>query len=273
MRHQWLNILLDLSNTIYRRKQDILVRHGFRAVADVFMLILVELALALVSLPLYLGLKPSTTAAYLRSRGVYGDITGDYKLRKIITLTGVGVVLLIWIIKLCVIIFVPRVYGPLPLYNVSGSTPVGTESAVSVIPDRSIQQAKVDLGMPLPVITHIAQTNGRDFRFSGTAQPSSTIVLLLADQQVVSYYGEANEKGEWQIDHLQEKFNLSDGNHAVSVLSYNPKTLLRSHFSDQQFFKVTSTWIDILIRNIDTIANWGIILILAFGILLTILTF
>ena len=273
MRQQWLNILLNLSHAIYRRKQDILVRHGFRAVVEVFTLILVELALAIVSLPLYLGLKPATAAAYLRSRGEYGEVTGDYKLRKIITLTGIGIVLLIWVIKLCVIVFVPRIYGPLPLYSVSGSSPVGTESAVSVIPDRSMQQAKVDLSMPLPIITHIAQMGGRDFRFSGTAQPLSTVVLLLADQQVVTYYGETDSKGEWTIDHLQAKFNLRDGNHAVSVFSYNPKTLQRSHFSDQQFFKVTSTWGDILTRNIDTLANWGIVLVIGFGILLTILTF
>lgn len=269
MRYRWLNLLLILSHSIYLRKQNVLVRHGLSAVVSVFILILLELVLAITSLPLYLGLKPATTQAYIRSRGDYGDVVADYKLRRVITLTGVGIVLLIWIIKLCVIVFVPRVYGPLPLYNVSGSIRTGSEITA---PDMGIQDAKVDLSAPLPVIAHIEQRTGRDFRFSGTAQPSSTVVLLLADQQMATYYGESNEKGEWQIDHLQQKFNLNDGNHAISVFSYDPKTLTRSHFSDQQFFKVTSSWTDILIRNFDTIANWAIIFVIAFGILLTILT-
>jgi hypothetical protein len=40
----------------------------------------------------------------------------------------------------------------------------------------------------------------------------------------------------------------------------------------EQFFKVTASWSDYLVKNIDSLANWSIVVIVFIGIFLIFLT-
>jgi len=54
MKTKWLNFVLLLTNRIYARKQNILTLTGIQTVGGILVLILLEIILAIVSLPIYL---------------------------------------------------------------------------------------------------------------------------------------------------------------------------------------------------------------------------
>ena len=118
----------------------------------------------------------------------------------------------------------------------------------------------------------VKKLSGGDYSFSGIGQPLSTVVLLLSDAQTAIYYSQVDKNGQWQIDHSQKKFKLSEGNHSVIVFGYDEKTEMRSEASATKYFKVTTTWNDRLMKNVDVLANWSVILIIVAGIFLTFLT-
>lgn len=272
MKTKWLNLVLLLTNRIYNRKQLIIAAVGIKAVNNVIILILEEIALGLISLPLYLSLSPEKVVAYFSEKGTYAKVNFDYNLRRILTVSGVGAVAFIWAIKLIIILLFPTVYGPLQLYSVSNLQPVDILSQGLVTTETGIQTARVVSTTPKPELLQVKKVKGGDYLFTGKAQPNSTIVLLLSDLSTVVYTSATDEKGDWQINHLQKNFKLSDGNHSIVIFSYDSKLGTRSDTAPEQFFRVTSSWFDYLVRNIDSVANWSVVLIIFVGVFLIFLT-
>jgi len=271
MRTKWLNLVLLLTNRIYSRKQLITGQNGLEAVANIFTLIILEIALGAVSLPLYIALNSSTVTAHLTSKGAYAKVVFDYNLRRVLTLTGVGIIFVIYGVKLILILTVPAVYGPLQLFYVTNLRPADILT-VDLAQETGIQTARVMSTMPSPVLTGVKKVSGGDYVFTGKAQPNSTVVLLLSDGQTAIYTALADISGSWTIDQLRSNFQLSDGNHSVVVFGYNKALGVRSEAGPQQYFKVTSSWLDVLTKNVDVLANWSVLIIILLGIFLTFLT-
>ena len=237
-------------------------------------LILFEILLAIVSLPLYVSVGSQNVTAFLEEGGGYAKVAFDYKLRRILTLTGVGIIAVIWAAKLLLILLVPTVFGPLPLYHVTNLRPpdLSTEEQATILEEAGIQNAHLASGFNKPVVQSVRKSSGKNFVFSGTGEPNTMIVLFLADAQTAVYTGVADKNGNWSVQHAQTGFNLSEGNHSLSAFSYNKGTGTRSDFSDTQFFKVKTSWLDLLVRNVDVLANWSIVLIVLLGAFLVFLT-
>ena len=70
MKNKWLNLVLLLTNKIYTKKQLIIGQAGLGAVYNIFVLILLEIFLGIISLPLYLGLKSAAVVAFLKKRAL-----------------------------------------------------------------------------------------------------------------------------------------------------------------------------------------------------------
>jgi len=272
MKNKWLNLVLLLTNHIYKKKQLIIGQAGLGVVYNIFLLILLEIILGIVSLPLYIGLKPKGVTAYLSEKGAYAKVSFDYNLRRVLTLTGVGIFALIWALKLILIIALPSVYGPMQLYSVSNFTPADILANDLIASEIGIQTARVIDTMPKPELTGINKLKGGNYDFFGKGQPGSLVVLLLSDQQTAVYSADVDNSGHWQISHSQTGFRLSEGNHSVIVFSYDKKLGTRSQTAPQQFFKVTTTWWDSLVKNVDALANWSVVIILLLGVFLTFLT-
>lgn len=269
---KWLSLILLLTNRIYLKKQNLLQQTSIKALVNIIALIFLEIILAIISLPLYLGMKPAQTKAYLEEKGGYKKITFDYNLRRLLTLTGVGVVFLIWTIKLLIIIFFPNVYGPLNLYTVSNLQPVDIMQQEQITSEIEIQTAKIDTAMKRPEITGAEKVASGEFDFYGTGQPNSTIVLFISDKQTLIYSDQVNESGQWRIKHLQKDFRLSEGNHSLLVFGYNEQMGTRSETSSEQFFRIQTTALENLVNNFDIFINSTLIVILAMGVFLTFLT-
>lgn len=272
MKNQWLNIVLRLTNNIYGRKQAVISQSGLKAVASIISLIAMEIFLSLISLPLYLALSPKKVTAYFAEKGSYAKVNFDYSLRRILTITGVGIVALIWAFKLALIILFPAVHGPLQLYSVSGLQPADVLNNNLITAETGIQTARIVSSAPKPSLTEVRKVKGGDYSFFGQGQPYSTVVLLLTDISTAVYTAEVGKDGLWRVDHSQANFKLSEGNHSVVIFGYDPKLGTRSEMAPEQFFKVASSWLERLAKNIDSFANWSVIIIILVGAFIIFLT-
>ncbi len=72
MRERWLNAVIYLTNRVYQRKKGIVTQAGVQTILSVIYLIVLEVGLALLSLPLYVGVKPATVTAYIEGKGRTG---------------------------------------------------------------------------------------------------------------------------------------------------------------------------------------------------------
>lgn len=272
MQAGWLNLVLQLTNRIYIRKQDLFKASGLSAVGIVFALIGLEIYLAFVSLPLYLSLRPQKVAAWFSDKKTYDKIVFDFNLRRVLTLTSLGIIALLWAIKLTFIIAVPKVYGPLQLYGVTNFQPLDINNAAQVAAQAQIQTAPTVKSLVKPELKSVTKISSGNYVFAGLGKPGTTVTLLISDQQVAVNYGDVGQDGKWQIEHDQKLFKLSDGNHAILMYSYDNNLKVRSEMTDSVYFKVSSSWVDVLVRDVDVLANWSVVLIIILGIVLTILT-
>lgn len=272
MKKKWLDLVLRLTNQIYVAKKHIIGESGLSAVKNIVVLVVLEVVLAIVSLPLYIGLKSYKVTAFMEKKGGYSKITFDYGFRRILTLTGIAVILILWLIKLLFIVLVPTVYSPVNLYDFSDLRPADILTEEFIAEEAGVQSAKVDETLKVPELLGVNKINEGDFVFYGTGEPLSTVVLFLSAEQTAIYSTEVNKDGNWQIDHLQRNFKLAEGNHSLLVFSYDKENGTKSNVSAEQYFKVTSEWMDSLRKNIDVISNWLIIIIILFGIFIIVLT-
>lgn len=272
MKTKWLDFVLRLTNRIYSRKQLMLQQEGLKSLVNIIVLVSLEIFLAVVSLPLYLTTKSGGVVAYFEEKGGYKKVSFDYNLRRILTLTGVGVFLLIWLFKLLLIILAPQLFGPMRLYNVSSLRPADLLNQELVQTETSIQTARVSSDLPVPSLVGINKIKGGDYEFYGQGAPNSTVVLLLSDVQTIIYTEKIDNGGNWKVRHAQNYFGLSQGNHSVLVFNYDESRGVRSEISPAQYFKVQTSWLENLTKQIDVLANWSVILIIILGILITFLT-
>lgn len=150
MKARWLNLILRLTNKIYQKKQTTIETQEFKSIGNLLLIIFLEVLLAVISLPLYLVTSSEKSSAYLTAKGGYKKIAVDYKLRKVLTLTGVGIILIVWIIKLFIIILTPTIVGPLNSYEITDVEPVTIEVQEAALLDTDIQTAKVVPGLVVP---------------------------------------------------------------------------------------------------------------------------
>lgn len=272
MKTKWLDLVLRLTNRIYATKSHILAQSGFVAIGNILVLVVLEALLAVISLPLYVGLNSRKVVAFMQEKGGYSRMTFDYNFRRILTLTGLSVILVVWIIKLLFIVLLPSVYDPMSLYSVSELRPVEVLTSEVIEDETGIQVARIDETLRVPELKGVEKNGGDGFVFSGVGDPFSTVVLFLSDRQTAVYSTTVDSSGNWEIEHLQDNFKLREGNHSILVFAYNKELGTKSNVSPEQYFKVTTHWIDNVAQNIDLIMNWLIILIIAFGIFLIVLT-
>jgi hypothetical protein len=272
MKNKWLSLVLRLTNYVYKRKQIIVEQVGIKVITNIIALIFLEVALSIISLPLYLALSPEKVVAYFNEKGSYSKVNFDYSLRRILTVTGVSIIAFIWALKLLLILVFPSVHGPLQLYSVTGLQPLTISNESLVATETGIQTARIVNTMPKPTLKEVRKVKGENYSFFGEGQPNTTVVLLLSEISSAVYTAEINKDGKWQIDHQQSNFKLSEGNHSVIIFGYDSKLGIRSETAPEQFFKVTVSWFDYLIKNVDILTNWSVVIVLFIGVLLIFLT-
>lgn len=272
MKARWLNLILRLTNKIYQKKQTTLETQDFKSIGRLFSIIFLEITLAVVSFPLYLVTNAEKSSAYLAEKGGHKKIAVDYKLRKVLTLTGVGLILIVWIIKLLIIILTPTIVGPLNSYEITDVEPVTIEVQEAALLDTDIQTAKVVPGLVVPKIETLDMASRNEYVFKGTGTPGASVVLFLTDLQAVMYRTEVSQSGDWTIEHSQKDFKLQEGIHPMFAFHYMEDNGTRSSISSNQYFRVKTSVMDRVMANFDNLANWALVIIIIWGVFLTVLT-
>lgn len=272
MRNYWLNLVLSLTNRIYQLKQSILELSGFKIVGRIIRLIFYEFILAIISFPLYLVTKSDKVTAFFAEKGSYSKVSFDYNLRRILTFSSVGLLIVVWLLKLAVASLVPLVYGPIQLYEVSNFYPENVTDTNLISSEIEMETAEISNTIVRPEILEVRKINNGDYFISGKGQPNTAVVLLLSAKQTVTHLTEVGLDGRWSIKHKQEYFHLNEGNHAMVAFSYDGFNKIRGQASPTQYFKVTESWFEKFIENIDSFANWSIAVVILFGAFLILLT-
>lgn len=272
MKERWLTLILRLTNRIYTVKQSELVKQGLQSISNIFVLIFFEVILAIISFPLYLTISTKKATAFFEEKGGYTKIAVDYKLRKVLTLSGVGIIFIIWAIKFVIIILTPSVYGPLQLYSVSELEPLDIEHQELFIQDTGMQTARKVENLPIPHITDVEKTKHNSYIFSGTGTPGYEIVLFLVGPQTIMYSEMVEGDGSWHIVHEQKSFKLTEGIHSLFVFHYQKDQGIRSETSAEQYFRVKISGLERITENFDNIVNWSVVGVILLGIFLTLLT-
>ncbi|PCH92233.1 hypothetical protein COB80_00350 [Candidatus Kaiserbacteria bacterium] len=99
MRLQWTNTILQITAKISKRKRGLIRQTGALILSDVIVILVLEIYLALISLPMYLIMQSK--------EGALGSV--EYRIRRIITLSVLVALLILWAIKLLLIVIVPSV--------------------------------------------------------------------------------------------------------------------------------------------------------------------
>jgi len=272
MKERWLNFILLLTNRIYAKKHKLLGGVGIRIFVDIFGLILLELFLTVLSLPLYLGMKTSGVLAFFGDNGGYEKIKTDYKVRRILTLSGVGVIFVIWFIKLLFIVLPPVVYGPLQLYSVSDLEPIEIDRQELITQDTRIQTAEIVSSLGVPKIEAIERDSSDKYLIYGTGTPGQTAVIFLVEDKTLMYSVEIDSGGKWRAEHLQTDYKLKEGIHSVFAFVYDSETGTRSHSSAKQYFRIRDSGLESIFENMDLAINWAVIIFVSIGLFLTFLT-
>jgi len=272
MKERWLTLVLRLTNLIYQHKKSEVGKQGISSVGNVIVLMFWEVVLLIVSLPLYVTTSTKKVVGFLESKGGYAKIAVDYKLRRVLTLTGVGVVFIIWVIKLMLLMLTPQFYGPLRLYSVTESGPTVLNEQVLEIKDTNMQTARVDNSLVLPVITGVEKVIGSRYRFTGSGKEGGQVVLFLTGNQNIMYTEKIGLDGKWMIEHMQNDLKLTNGIHSVFAFHYDKDRGVRSKTTAENYFRISSSFFEKLSSNVDNLTNWSVVLLIILGILLTLLT-
>ena len=262
LRSRWTSYILHVTSFITVRKGRLINAHAFRAVGIVVLLIIAEAWLALISLPLYLVAEP------LAERN---QETQEYKIRRVITLSVVVVIVVVWALKLS-IIGALRFINPAKPFQVEteqGGNEVIIENAALVFP-----RASVSAQMVAPQITYIEGTY-QSLTIEGRATPKTVVVAVVTKEGSTFpqlFDQVADDKGLFSIRDNHTIFTLPEGKYTATVSSLDLTHALKSKDSDGVTFFVKSSWQERLFKNADQTLNIIVVVFIAMGIISVVLT-
>ena len=265
LRNHWSTLILHISAYINKKKQSLLTVHGIVAFLDTLIIVGAEIFLLFISLPSYIAVQPV---------GNEGQ-TQQYHLRKAVTFSVIGTLLVIWIIKLALIL-------TLAGYAKNQSATINeTQNRLGNTQTYAddILIAKESSRLSPPVVTKIQNTHGQ-IAFWGNAPANSIVVFAFTDNikhgvgknlapKIYSTQTDAN--GHFSLTEDANVFNLPQGDYNGSASSYDPGRNIKSAQSQTFSFIVKETLWNMVLHSADTILNIVALSAIAMGLLMTIL--
>lgn len=244
IREGWINLILHTTAFINQRKQDLLIVHAVKAFWRVIQLIAAEVFLAVISLPVYIA--ASSTAK--------SDDTAQYKLRRVVTLSIIFGLLIIWLVKLIVIVALSFQSQNLSINQTESKSawqPATIQHILASVPDDKLTT---------PSLTKVIEAGGV-FAANGQAIPKSLIVMTVMKEGAVKtdnpkmYMGQTNDQGQFSVSAENNVFDLPDGNYVASAQTYDPNTLVTSPNSQWVKFTASPTFKEQFLNQFDRWLN------------------
>ena len=261
LRNSWSNYILHLSSFIARKKAEISTAGTGQALISVLLIIGAEILLLIVSLPSYLAVRPLADE----------NTKTEYHLRRKLTLGTIVTLLIIWIIKLFLILFLvwyTNTNGSLQIYETKNN------SVLDTVAD-DVLVAELDSHLAPPVITKIQNTH-KQVALWGTAPAGDAVVVAFTRTDVTNsppkiYTTWTDRAGNFSLYEDKNVFGLPEGEYTASAITYNQTHMTKSATSRTFSFSVHRPFAEQLIHLLDIILNIIAIIAIVVGILTTIL--
>ncbi len=264
LRSSWTNSILHTTAYIHGCKERIVISQGIGAVLLVAKLIAAELWLTVLSLPLYL----IASSVHTNDKEV-----SQYKVRRVISLSAVAVILLVWLIKFIIILFIAFSYNPKEAFQIR-ETQNGVQQSVAITVQ--IPKAPTDNNFPIPTITEAQDVKG-NITIAGKAKANSFVVATIVREGDPAsppelYAGESDKNGKFNIIEDQNTFTLPTGIYDASVVAYDAERNVKSPPSPTIRLTVHDSLLQQTLTNLDEILNISAVVFVAVALFATILT-
>lgn len=262
LRNHWSTLILHISAYIARKKQSLLIIHGVKAFFSTFLIVGAEILLLFISLPSYLAVQPI---------GDQGQ-TQKYRLRRALTLSIIGTLFVIWVLKLALILTLSgyvKTQSPVTITETQ-NRPGNTQTYAD-----DLLIAKENEALLPPTVTKIQNMRGQ-IAFWGTATANSIVVFSFtkaSEKNVVPkiYSTQTDAKGNFELLEDATVFNLPNGNYQGTATTYDPVKETKSIKSHTFSFSVKEPLWNTFLHSVDTILNILALLAIVAGLLMTIL--
>lgn len=258
---RFTTLILHTSAYINNRKNELLTVHALKAFWIVLKLIAAEVFLAVISLPVYLAASSTSTS----------DATAQYKLRRVVTMSLLIGLVVIWLIKLIVIAALSFQQSNLSIKQTESTSqwqPATIQHVLSSAPDKNL---------PAPTLTSVGERNGI-FTASGLAIANSWLVITVMNDPATAndhpkmYMGQADARGEFAVSQEAGAFDLPGGNYLASAQTYNTQSLITSPASPWVKFSTRPTFQEQFLAQFDRWLNILAMLLILLALGVTVLT-
>lgn len=258
---RFTTLILHTSAYINSRKNELLTTHALKAFWIVILLIAAEIFLAVISIPVYLASSKASTS----------DATAQYKLRRVVTMSLLMGLFIIWLIKLIIIIALSFQQKNLSIKQTQEASqwqPATIQHVLSSAPDKNLS---------VPTLTAVGERNGI-FNASGKAIPSSWLVITVmkdpatANDHPKMYMGQADAQGNFTVSQDAGAFDLPDSNYLASAQTYNTQSLITSLASPWAKFSTSPTFWEQFLGQFDRWLNILALLVILLALGVTVLT-
>jgi hypothetical protein len=256
MRKHWVNLILHTTARINLTKRKIVTSNFLGIVFRFLSLFFLELFLGLISLPFYFLIKSNKKD------------NSSFKLRRAITLTSLGTILLLWTIKL-IVIFVFSQKNSYEIKNVVDNEILSEKELISSL---NINFTNSSL---FPPEFRTIEASSNKIVFSGEATPNSHIALFIHSKndpsKEIEYNQKSNQEGKWQIYHFQKDFYLPRGEYLVYALTFDLDRKIKSEPSPIANLNVPASLSQVVLNRLDYWVNLVTIILILLGVVSTIL--
>jgi hypothetical protein len=269
MRQKWTSLILHTTALIHQKKQALLTSHTLGSLGNMLVIIVLEIFLALISLPLYIVTKPAEKS----------KTTGqtEYKIRRVITLTTLTIVVVIWLLKLS---FIATSWYFFDIRSTFAVHQLSSEevTATDLVTEFAFSAAGSKL-LP-PSIAEVSQQTKDTFAFFGTAEPEAQIMLYLSkpveNRQSKLLWNvlavTADSGGQWSLTQDRSVSYLSPGKYVAVAVTFDEALEQRSELSNVISFEIQQDFWQKVFASADIYLNILMLIFLVLGAFLITLT-
>ena len=262
IRGRWTTLVLHTTSYVYNQKQKLLTAHAGKAFFIVIGIICAEVFLGLISLPLYLIVKPA---------GVGDGQGSEYRVRRVITLSVLTAIFLVWILKLIFILVLSLYFDTRAMYSVK-ETSVKNDLSSGMTTD--IALAPVNRALSVPKIISVEQNTGSAVTAEGTSDRGAIVGIYFTrtddvpgtDGSLHIYANTADTKGHWTHTEDENVFTLPPGRYVAAAVQYDQEKNQKSALSAGVDFSVHESLLQQFFRRLDTILNIVVLLFICVGV-------
>lgn len=264
-RNRLTTLTLHTTSFVYRKKESLKTAHAFKAIWLILVVLCTELFLNIISIPLYAALRDDGTAN--------DSATKSYRTRRVMTLSVVLFLVILWVIKLAFIIYLSfaSTHGR---YTVN-ELPLHTTTISGMTID--LPKTTLDATLTAPTLTEVRGDQG-EVMIIGHTVPHGTVIITVEktgakDSDHPRLYADtADSAGNFSTIEDPAVFTLPNGRYSAHATLYDHEHGTRSMESNAVPLIVTPDFISTLFAHLDPIINILMIAFVVIGLLATILT-